>query len=71
LLGRGDFLVIARGEKIRVQGAYAAPSELRRVVAQIRARNGRNPGSVGVGQRMVNATSRLIHSLPSLAGNGP
>jgi len=70
LLGRGDFLVIARGEKIRVQGAYATASELRRIVSQIRARRGGGSDSTGVGQRMVNATSRLIHSLPALAGTG-
>lgn len=68
LMGRGDFLVIARGETIRVQGAYASPAEMRRVVAQIQARQGRNPGPVGVGQRVVDATSRLVHSLPALAG---
>ena len=32
LMGKGDFLVIARGEQFRVQGAYASPAEIRRLI---------------------------------------
>ena len=32
LMGKGDFLVVARGEQFRVQGAYASPAEIRRLI---------------------------------------
>jgi S-DNA-T family DNA segregation ATPase FtsK/SpoIIIE len=35
LMGKGDFLVVARGEQFRVQGAYASPAEIRTLVQQI------------------------------------
>jgi S-DNA-T family DNA segregation ATPase FtsK/SpoIIIE len=35
LMGRGDFLVVARGEQFRIQGAYAGPAEIRRQVKQL------------------------------------
>jgi S-DNA-T family DNA segregation ATPase FtsK/SpoIIIE len=37
LLGRGDFLLVAKGQVIRFQAAYAAATELATVVAQVRA----------------------------------
>jgi DNA segregation ATPase FtsK/SpoIIIE-like protein len=37
LLGRGDFLLVAKGQVIRFQAAYAGASELLAVVAQVRA----------------------------------
>jgi DNA segregation ATPase FtsK/SpoIIIE, S-DNA-T family len=37
LLGRGDFLLVAKGQTIRFQAAYAADAELAAIVAQIRA----------------------------------
>jgi DNA segregation ATPase FtsK/SpoIIIE-like protein len=36
LLGRGDFLLVAKGQTIRFQAAYAADAELAAIVAQIR-----------------------------------
>jgi S-DNA-T family DNA segregation ATPase FtsK/SpoIIIE len=36
LMGKGDFLVVARGEQFRVQGAYASPSAIRRQVKELR-----------------------------------
>ena len=36
LLGRGDFLLIAKGQMIRFQAAYAADAELAAIVARIR-----------------------------------
>jgi len=35
LLGKGDFLVVARGEQFRVQGAYASPAEIRRLAREL------------------------------------
>jgi DNA segregation ATPase FtsK/SpoIIIE, S-DNA-T family len=37
LLGRGDFLLVAKGQVIRFQAAYAAGGELAEVVAQVQA----------------------------------
>jgi S-DNA-T family DNA segregation ATPase FtsK/SpoIIIE len=37
LLGRGDFLLVAKGQVIRFQAAYAAASELLALVEQVRA----------------------------------
>ncbi len=37
LLGRGDFLLVAKGQLIRFQAAYAADTELAAIVARIRA----------------------------------
>jgi S-DNA-T family DNA segregation ATPase FtsK/SpoIIIE len=70
LLGRGDFLVIARGEIIRVQGAYASAVEMRRIVARIRGGQEQELGAVGLGQRVVDATRRLARGWPAMAGPG-
>lgn len=37
LLGRGDFVLVAKGQVIRFQAAYAGSSEMEEIVAQIRA----------------------------------
>jgi len=37
LLGRGDFLLVAKGQVIRFQAAYAADAELAAIVARIHA----------------------------------
>ena len=37
LLGRGDFLLIAKGQTIRFQAAYAPDAELETIVAQVRS----------------------------------
>ena len=70
LLGRGDFLVIARGDKVRVQGAYASAAEMRRIVARIGSGQEKGQGAVGLGQRVVDATRRLARGLPAMAGPG-
>jgi S-DNA-T family DNA segregation ATPase FtsK/SpoIIIE len=36
LLGRGDFLLVAKGQMIRFQAAYAADAEMAAIVARIR-----------------------------------
>jgi S-DNA-T family DNA segregation ATPase FtsK/SpoIIIE len=69
LLGRGDFLVVARGEKIRVQGAYASATEIQHIVGQIRPSEGESAGSPRLGYRVAKATRRLVHSLPAVAGH--
>jgi len=68
LLGRGDFLVVARGEQIRVQGAYASTAEMRRIVTRIRGRQGRVQDPPRLGEKVLGATRRMAHSLPAVAG---
>jgi S-DNA-T family DNA segregation ATPase FtsK/SpoIIIE len=81
LLGKGDFLVVARGEQFRVQGAYASASEIRRVVSGLSGgssgrwnEGGRERPSVfacgGLGQRVVDVTHKWAQRLPALAGVG-
>jgi S-DNA-T family DNA segregation ATPase FtsK/SpoIIIE len=70
LLGRGDFLIIARGDKIRVQGAYASETEMRRIVARVQAGLSRGQSSGGLRQRVNDAARRLVHRLPAVAGPG-
>ena len=41
LMGKGDFLVVARGEQFRVQGAYAGPAQIRRQVQDLAVGTGR------------------------------
>jgi S-DNA-T family DNA segregation ATPase FtsK/SpoIIIE len=81
LLGRGDFLVVARGQQFRLQGAYASSSEMRRLVRELvqgkRARTHRAPGPqsraqpstpfADLGERISRATQLLFHRLPALA----
>ncbi len=71
LLGKGDFLVVARGEQLRVQGAYASGSEMRRVVGRLcKGSNGHGAApSGGLGQRVVDRTRRLVYRLPAVAGS--
>jgi len=66
LMGKGDFIVVARGEQFRVQAAYASRPEVKRIVGQLRS--ARRPEPTGVGQRVVSATRRLVSSLPAVAG---
>jgi S-DNA-T family DNA segregation ATPase FtsK/SpoIIIE len=79
LLGKGDFLVVARGQQFRVQGAYASPSEMRRLVRELvqakRARTYRAASAPraesgtslsALGQRVAQATRLLFHRLPAL-----
>lgn len=66
LLGKGDFIVVARGEQIRVQGAYASVAEIERIVARLGSPG--RPASTGLGQRVVDTTKRLVRGLPAVAG---
>jgi S-DNA-T family DNA segregation ATPase FtsK/SpoIIIE len=69
LLGKGDFIVVARGEQIRVQGTYIGPQDIRRIVMRIQNGKppGRPPGSPGLGKRVADATKRLVNNLPVIA----
>jgi S-DNA-T family DNA segregation ATPase FtsK/SpoIIIE len=70
LLGGGDFVVVARGEQIRVQAAYISPRDCERMAARIGAEAGGRgrAGAEGVGRRVVEATKRLVSGLPVAAG---
>jgi S-DNA-T family DNA segregation ATPase FtsK/SpoIIIE len=77
LLGKGDFLVVARGEQVRVQGAYASAAEMRRVVSRLSVWSGgqsqdrQSAFTAGrLGQRVMDVTQRWAQQLPALAGIG-
>jgi S-DNA-T family DNA segregation ATPase FtsK/SpoIIIE len=80
LLGKGDFYVIARGQQFRIQGAYASPAEVRRMVVRLtrahtpKHRTPRESTAsrasttfTYLSQRMVQATQQLFHRLPAMA----
>ena len=66
LLGRGDFIVVARGEKLRVQGPYASSQEMRRIA--VRLSEGKKTGDPGWGKRFLGLTKRLFDALPPVGG---
>ena len=66
LLGKGDFVVVARGEQMRVQGPYASSQQVRRVVTRLL--QGRKPPEPGWGQRFLGMTRRLATAFPSMGG---
>ena len=39
LLGRGDFLLVAKGQVTRFQAAYVSEAEIKQVVAQLQSRH--------------------------------
>jgi DNA segregation ATPase FtsK/SpoIIIE, S-DNA-T family len=65
LLGKGDFVVVARGEKLRVQGSYASPQDVRRMVGQLQMGKAVEPTW---SDRFLNATQRLADRFPAVAG---
>jgi DNA segregation ATPase FtsK/SpoIIIE-like protein len=65
LLGKGDFVVVARGESMRVQGPYASEHEMRRVVAKLGEARKQTPGW---SERVKGLTRRLAEALPAAAG---
>ena len=65
LLGKGDFVVVARGESLRVQGPYVSSGEMKRIVTRLA--QARRP-SPGWGDRMKGLTRRLAEALPAAAG---
>jgi len=67
LLGKGDFVVVARGETMRVQGPYVSGPEMRRIVARlVEGRRGPEPSW---GQRFLGLTKRLADTFPSMASS--
>jgi len=64
--------VVARGEQLRVQGAYASAAEVRQAVTLLSRQTGGQSGSPasGLGQRVVDATHKWVQRLPALAGAG-
>ncbi len=66
LLGKGDFVVVARGEKMRVQGPYVSAQDVRRIAARLT--EGRKGQESGWGQRFLGLTRRVVDALPSMAG---
>lgn len=66
LLGKGDFIVVARGQQLRVQGPYASAADVRRAVARVS--EGRRSPSPSWGQRFLGLTKRLVDTFPSMAG---
>lgn len=57
LMGRGDFIVVARGTQVRIQSAYISRREIGHLVAQMR--EGR-AGSVGLSRRVAGVLSSLV-----------
>jgi DNA segregation ATPase FtsK/SpoIIIE-like protein len=73
LLGKGDFVVVARGEQMRVQGPYASSQQVRRVVTRLlQGRTGQRPADTSAPrewtQQLLNVTRRLATVLPSVEG---
>ena len=66
LLGKGDFVVVARGESLRVQGPYVSPGEVKRIVAQLG--EARRQSSAGWGERVKGLARRLAEAWPAAAG---
>lgn len=48
-MGRGDFLLVGRGEVVRFQAAYVSEEDMRVVVMRLRQGNGRWRGEAGEG----------------------
>ena len=67
LLGKGDFIVVARGEMLRVQGPYASSQEVRQTVSRLLA--GRKPREPSWGQRVLGMTRRLANSFSGMSGS--
>ena len=66
LMGKGDFIVVARGEQFRIQAAYVSRPEAKRIADQLGGARKSEP--ISVGQKVISATRRLVSSLPAVAG---
>lgn len=76
LLGRGDFLLICKGQVIRFQAAYASQAELDAIIGEIGRVEIRRPASGGVGsgvgsgvgisapETAISAVSAVAHPTP-------
>ena len=63
LLGQGDFLVVAQGQVVRMQAAYASEAEVRAVVARLR--NGSRPLLVAATGTEGGGLARALNGLRS------
>jgi S-DNA-T family DNA segregation ATPase FtsK/SpoIIIE len=63
LLGKGDFVVVARGEVLRVQGPYVSTQEIKRIVRRLAEARRQQPGW---GERVKGLTRRLVEALPDV-----
>ena len=66
LMGRGDFIVVARGEQVRIQAPYAGASEIRRLVARLQGSSARSEAP-RLGNRALDTARRLVGRLPLVA----
>ena len=69
LLGRGDFLLIAKGQAIRFQAAYADSRELASLVAQVRAGGRRRRSWQTQAARLASSSLSSQGSLSSRQGS--
>jgi S-DNA-T family DNA segregation ATPase FtsK/SpoIIIE len=60
LMGQGDFVLVARGEQLRVQGPYISAGEVKRLVANLSGGRRKEPGW---GERFLGMTRRLAGAL--------
>jgi S-DNA-T family DNA segregation ATPase FtsK/SpoIIIE len=65
LLGRGDFIVVARGQQVRIQAPYASASEIRRIVAGLSGARQVEPH--GLKRSVTDWGRRLASRLPAMA----
>ena len=65
LMGQGDFLLVARGRQLRVQGPYISDREIKRLVSELSDGGGREPGW---GERFLGMTRRLSGALATSSG---
>jgi len=56
LMGQGDFVLVARGKQLRVQGPYVSSREIKRLVTELSAGRSRAPGW---GERFLGMTRWL------------
>jgi S-DNA-T family DNA segregation ATPase FtsK/SpoIIIE len=65
LLGRGDFIVVARGEQLRIQATYAGANEIKRWVGRLGTHRRAEPNNLR--DRIAHATRRLVSRIPLVA----
>jgi len=65
LMGQGDFVLVARGEQLRVQGPYISSREIKRLVTQLSEGRRREAGR---GERFLGMTRRLTAALATPGG---
>jgi len=64
LLGRGDFMLVAKGQVVRFQAAYAGETELAAIVGQVRAGGRRRRGGWTTAESAALAGRSRLPSLP-------